>query len=97
MKKSILTIATGLVLLTSCSKTEDLQPVTTPADYCGEVISIVEAIPFADTLDYSVKYNAVLVIATSTDTVTVDRILDAGALDIILGYHLCANQQELNN
>ena len=96
MKNSILTLAAIVTLFTSCTKEADLQPVTTPTDYCGIVTEIIDSIPFADTLDYSVKYKATLVITTDTDIVTVERTLDAGALDIILGYHLCASKQELN-
>ena len=79
MKKTILTIAT-LVLLTSCSKQDELQPVVTPTpvvvvtptepclDVCGTIIAMKH------NYDNTVNITSELTLATSCDTVVIVRV-----------------------
>ena len=101
MKNTILTLAAALVLLTSCTKEDDLQPVVDPIipvvvepclDVCGTVISfygfgVMEHRDGVDGWTTYADYN--LTLATSCDTVEVVRNYSSYALSGISGSEVC--------
>ena len=102
MKTTILTIATIGLLFTSCTKEDDLQPVTNPTtpvvvipsgpclDTCGNIIAMKHTNDNTGTI-----FTSELTLATSCDTVEVVRIHTIEEIQFFTGMNVCFNRDEL--
>ena len=102
MKKTILTTLTALVLLTSCSKEDDLKPISCTPVGCGTVIDMIQ--PNVHYIDsngvlledpssyfgvYHGRYETTLTVENESTTFNLIKILDIYQLDTIVGTYIC--------